>query len=207
MAMREKEWSLIAQHYTWPEVQNLFAVNGASRNLPARYCISPGMTVEVVTRSAFTGERNLMPMRWGFGKTKTNESSTNTMIRIEDIGDLEGYRIASQTRRCIVPVSGFFKKSINGNRYHPQFFTAADGFPILACAALWDVQQNTTECISIYSCAMIVSEQANWTAPYNGRMPIVLHRDYIDPWLDGRLDILRVRPITEEALRRQLSWT
>jgi len=210
MTAREKECGLIAQHFTWNEIQSLLAVSGTTRNLPARYCISPASPVEVVIRSAVTRERNLVPMRWGFvspdWKNKSNKLSVSTMVRIEEATGPKWYQQVAQTRHCIVPVSGFFKKSTNGNGNQLNFFSEANDLPILACAALWDFGQKSTEGVSSNACAMIVSEHSNWSPPCNVPMPILLNADQIDTWLDGRLDVSRLYPVNEESLRKKLSW-
>src|SRR5258707_11538120 len=52
------------QRYTWDEIEDLYGLMGAARNLQAHYNIAPTDTVDVVT-PAHDGTNGLVPMRWG----------------------------------------------------------------------------------------------------------------------------------------------
>jgi putative SOS response-associated peptidase YedK len=103
-----------------------------------RYNICPTQAVGVVTSDA--GRRQYRPMRWGFlphwYKTATG-GSLLINARAETIAEKPAFRAACRERRCLIPATGFYEwtKDGDGNRL-PWYIRPADDAP-LVLAGIW----------------------------------------------------------------------
>lgn len=130
-----------------------------SNDLPEgpRYNICPTQAVGVVT--AGDGQRRYRPMRWGFVPHWYQSPTDGPLLinaRAETVAEKPAFRQACRTRRCLVPVSGFYEwtKDAEGNRL-PWYIRPADGKP-LVLAGIWqdwerEGQQMTS--LAIVTCA------------------------------------------------------
>jgi putative SOS response-associated peptidase YedK len=129
------------QNYTWEEVYAFLKVFGTPRNLRPHYNIAPTTNVDVI-RLDREGRRELVSMRWGlvpyFWKKSLKEVPATFNARAETIAEKPMFRDSFKRRRCIIPASGFFEWTDEVDGKQPHLFTAADGWPILAFAGLWD---------------------------------------------------------------------
>ena len=146
------------QHYTWAEVHAFLSVFGAPANLRPRYNIAPTTSIDVVR--LVEGRRELIQMRWGlipgwWGKSAKEVPSTFN-ARAEGIATKPMFRNAFRTRRCIIPISGFYKWTGEKGDRVPHLFTAADGSPVLGVAGLWDQWRDRTTDEEVLSCTMVV---------------------------------------------------
>jgi putative SOS response-associated peptidase YedK len=129
------------QRYTWSEVLEFMRVFGPDRNLQPRYSIAPTMTVDVI-RLDESGNRELVPMRWGlipaWWVKSLKEIPATFNAHAESVADKPMFRDAFRGKRCIIPASGFYEWTGDKGNKQPHLFTAANGSPILAFAGLWD---------------------------------------------------------------------
>lgn len=120
-------------------VREWFRTYGETPNWPVYYNAAPTTALPVVRQNK-EGNRELALMQWGlvpwFSKDgKTSYSTINA--RAEGVRSNASYRNPFKTRRCIVPVSGYFEWTGPKNDRQPHYFTRADGNP-MAFAGLWD---------------------------------------------------------------------
>jgi putative SOS response-associated peptidase YedK len=94
----------------------------------------------------------------------------------------------------------------------PYFVSAAVG-RVLSFAALWDRWKNPETGEPMTSCTIIVTDANALTRPIHDRMPVVLDKADIGPWLNGEASIELLRPAAEDRLRmwpvipaRQQDW-
>jgi len=196
------------QHYTWAEVHAFLSVIGAPRNLQPHYNIAPTTPVDVIRKTA-EGARELLLMRWGlvpyFHKKSLKEFKLATFnARVETVDKAPSYRDPFKKRRCIIPASGFYEWTGDKKDKQPHLFTAADGSPVLAFAALWDRWTDPETREDLLSCTMIVSDASEWMGPYHDRMPILLEAKDFDAWLDGSLGVEGLKPAAEGALSERM---
>jgi putative SOS response-associated peptidase YedK len=122
-----------------------------------RYNICPTQPVGVVTSDA--GRRRYRPMRWGFlphwYKTPTG-GPLLINARSETIAEKPAFRAACRERRCLIPATGFYEwtRDGDGNRL-PWYIRPADG-ALLVLAGIWqewardDARHDT---VAIVTCA------------------------------------------------------
>ena len=191
------------QRYSWSEIQDLYDLAGAARNLQPHYNIAQTDPVEVV-RPAAVGTAELVSMRWGlipwWWKKTLKEMPASFNARAETVADRPMFRDAFQRHRCIIPASGYYEWLKRPDGRQPYFISAADG-GVLSFAGLWDRWKNPETGEPAISCTIIVTDANALTRPIHDRMPVVLDKADIGPWLSGEGGTELLKPAAEDRLR------
>ena len=141
-------------------------------------------TVQVHTVRSAEGVRTLAPMRWGFlphwYKTPT-DGPLLINARAETIADKPAFRAACRARRCLIPVTGFYEwtKDGDGNRL-PWYIRRADG-DTLAFAGIWQDWARDGE--ALRTCAIVTTAANTKMQAIHHRMPVVLEPADWPLWL------------------------
>ena len=200
----ERMCGRFTQHYTWQQVHEFLSVIGAPLNLQPRYNIAPTTRIDVV-RLDQEGRRELVRMRWGlvpgWWSKGLKEVPATFNARAETVAEKPMFRNAFRQRRCIIPASGFYEWTGEKGSKVPHLFSAADGTPVLAFAALWDRWRDKATGEDVLSATIIVSGASDWMTPYHDRMPVLLTPDLFDAWLKCEAGPDVLRPAAESALR------
>ena len=108
------------------------------RELPDRYNVSTRQHAGVLF--AADGEWRLAPMAWGlvpsWEKEPATKYSTQT-ARLDRAPSSRLFRRAWESRRCVVPLNGYYKWDRTRKPHWPQFIQPLDGLPLYA-AGLWE---------------------------------------------------------------------
>jgi putative SOS response-associated peptidase YedK len=192
------------QRHTWHEVQVLYELpDGPARNLQAHYNVAPTDPVEVA-RPAADAATELVSMRWGlipwWWKKPLKQLPASFNARAETVADKPMFRDAFQRHRCIIPASGYYEWLKRTDGRQPYFISAADG-GVLSFAGLWDRWKNSETGELVTSCTIIVTAANELTQPIHDRMPVVLDRADIRPWLNGEAGTELLKPAAEGRLR------
>jgi putative SOS response-associated peptidase YedK len=172
------------------------------------YNIAPMTFQPVVRHDRDTGERELVPMRWGlvpFWARDANVSHSTINAKAETLTISRTYCEPIKHRRCLVPADGFFEwKKLDAKNKQPFAFALKDG-SMIAFAGIWDRWRDevTSKVLETYS--IITTEPNELMAPIHSRMPAILAaRDY-ERWLAPadpmRLPIDLLRPFDSEQLK------
>jgi putative SOS response-associated peptidase YedK len=174
------------QNYTWRDIHDLYGLTGAARNLQTHYNIAPTDTVDVVRPVA--GGAELVSMRWGlipwWWKKPLKQLPASFNARAESVVDKPMFRDAFKRHRCIIPASGYYEWLKRPDGKQPYFISAADG-GVLSFAGLRDRWKNPKTGEAMTSCTIIVTDANALTRPIHDRMPVVLDKADIRPWLNG----------------------
>lgn len=123
------------------------------------------------------GERRLAPATWGFPST-TGRFLING--RIETAHGRPAFRAAWRERRCVVPADGFYEWTGRARDRRPLRFHPAQG--MLALAGLFEPPEGERG----HPRFVVLTTAANEdVAPIHDRMPVLLSREEIEPWLAG----------------------
>ena len=183
-----------------------------SNDLPdvPNYNVCPTNHVHVV-RDGEAGRR-LVSMRWGFLPHWYKSETDGPLLinaRAETIADKPAFRSACRDRRCLIPATGFYEWTKDGEgKRLPWYFTRADGDPI-AFAGIWqdwgrdEARQST--------CAIVTTAANARVSALHHRMPLVLEPEDWALWLGeegtgaarlmqpGREDVLEWRRVGTEV--------
>jgi putative SOS response-associated peptidase YedK len=119
----------------------------------------------------------------------------HTLIAVMNV-----HNAALKRHRCIIPASGYYEWLKRPDGRQPYFISAADG-GVLGFAGLWDRWKNPETGEPVISCTIIVTNANELTRPIHDRMPVVLDKANIRPWLSGESGTELLRPAAEDRLR------
>lgn len=190
------------QHYIWHDVEALYGLAGAARNLQPHYNIAPTDTVEAVV--AGNGGTQLVPMRWGlvpsWWRRTLRELPATFNARAETVAERPMFRDAFVHHRCIVPASGYYEWRKAPTGRDPFYISAADG-GVLSFAGLWDSWNDPRTGEQMRSCTIVVTAANALTRAVHDRMPVILEAAGFAAWLDGSATSAVLRPAAADRLR------
>ncbi len=165
------------------------------------YNVCPTTQVGVVTSA--DGVRRLRPMRWGFVPRwydKVNGGPLLINARAETIAQKPAFAEACRTRRCLVPVSGFYEwERSEKDKPLPWYVTRQDGAP-LVFGGIWQDWGQGADAVTSFA---ILTTAANAAmAQIHHRLPVILAPDQWALWLGeagkGAATLMKSAP--EDAL-------
>ncbi len=171
--------------YTWKELHRLMRLSAATPELPfqSSYNVAPTQTSPVVLGAAHAREARLM--RWGLVPSWAKDLSFGSRCinaRSEEAASKPAFRAAMKSRRCLVPISGFYEwQKLGDKAKQPWYFTPADG-AIFALAGLWECwgpPDQPTETFTV-----LTGPPNDLLAKIHDRMPCILPPEFWDSWLD-----------------------
>jgi putative SOS response-associated peptidase YedK len=184
---------------------NIFEVTD-SFPLQPRYNISPTQDVAVVRATDY--DRQLAILRWGLipGWAKDLSIGYKTFnARSETVSTKPSFKVAFNSRRCLIPASGFYEWDKIGKSRQPYYISRSDGQPI-AFAGLWEKWIDRQIGEAIESCTILTTSANQTVGRIHDRMPVILEPDDYGLWLDHKVqhgeelsDLFR--PAAENILR------
>lgn len=164
----------VARHFG---VANPIATNAG----PEVYPGTPGLVVREQD-----GQRIMASMTWGFPLRLPTMKPDSKPKPVNNIADLKkGFWVGLARKpqwRCLIPVTGFAEAEGPKGKTTRTWF-GVEGEPIFAWGGLWRVSD---EWGPVYSGAMTDANEA--VRPVHERMPVLLHRDDYETWLNGSFD-------------------
>jgi len=147
-------------------------------NYPPRWNAAPSQELLGIRRNHRNGEVSLDPLRWGLIPNWCNDPTGGRKpinAKCETVQDLPSFRDAYRTRRCIVPVDGFFEwKAIKGQRAkQPYAIAMKDGSPF-GLAGIWENWKDPASGEWIRTFAIITTDSNELVADIHDRMPVIL---------------------------------
>ncbi|MBY2925590.1 SOS response-associated peptidase [Rhizobium leguminosarum] len=126
---------------------------------------------------------------WNFTPSCMRPSQRSpSVIRCEGIAANTRFRPAYQTRRCLIPVSGFFEWDTleTGRRTQPYAIAMKDELPF-ALAGISEIWRHPSG-IDMRNFAVLTCAPNEMMATIHDRMPVILHRNDYDRWLSPEPD-------------------
>ena len=146
-----------------------------------RFNIAPSQKILAVTQ---VGERRALSLLdWGLVPSWSKEAIGLINARAETLEEKPSFSESFQRRRCLIPADGFYEWKKQGKLRQPYFFQLKDETPF-AFAGIWDEWRR--DGVSITSCAIITTTPNELLASIHDRMPVILHPEAHDEWLDAR---------------------
>jgi putative SOS response-associated peptidase YedK len=179
-----------------------FEINEYPSPITPSYNIAPSQGVAAVI--AENGKRKLEMLHWGLIPSWAKDPEIgNKMInaRAETVAEKPSYRKAFKERRCLILADGFYEWQKTDSGKQPFYIRMEDESPF-AFAGLWESWQNGRE---IRSCTIITTSPNEVAAQVHNRMPVILHPEDYEMWLDPDFDereplTTLLRPFPAEAM-------
>jgi putative SOS response-associated peptidase YedK len=150
-----------------------------------RYNIAPTQPVPVIRQHPKEPVRQISLMSWGlipnWARDRSIASSTIN-AKSETAATKPAFRDPLKLRRCLIPADGFYEWKRTSTSKQPYCIEVHDG-ELFAFAGLWDGWKNAEE-QWIRTCSIVTTVPNAITATIHDRMPVILHPDTYDIWLD-----------------------
>lgn len=148
-----------------------------------RYNIAPSQQVAVI-RDKIGGYR-LSMVRWGLIPHWSKDEKTGAKLinaRAETISEKPSFREAFKLRRCLIPASGFYEWTHDGELKRPYFIRMKNS-SVFAMAGIWETWRNPADGKVIETCAIITTEANGVVGKIHNRMPVIIPLESIGLWL------------------------
>jgi putative SOS response-associated peptidase YedK len=144
-------------------------------NYPPRWNAAPSQDLLVIRRNHRTGEVSLDPLRWGLVPNWCNDPQGGRKpinAKCETVHTLPTFRDAYRSRRCIIPVDGFFEwMAIKGQKAkQPYAIAMKDGRPF-GLGGLWENWKDPISGEWAAAPLGFVAVIAGWCVTEVGRQP------------------------------------
>jgi len=132
-------------------------------------------------------------MKWGLVPHWPKDSSgaaSTINARSETAATKPAFRDPLKFRRCLIPADAFYEWSRTGKAKQPYCFEVNDG-QLFAFAGLWDGWKDASG-KWLKTCSILTTTTNAVTSAIHDRMPVVLHPDSYDVWLDPGMTNVQV---------------
>lgn len=123
--------------------------------------------------------------RWGlvpFWAKDLKIGASMINARMETVLEKPAFRQAVKSRRCLVPMDGFYEWKRSDAQKIPYRIQVADT-DIFAVAGLWE-EWHQPEGARVFTFTILTTEANTFMQPIHDRMPVILSREHESLWLD-----------------------
>jgi putative SOS response-associated peptidase YedK len=164
---------------------NRFEIKNRLEKLEARYNVSPGMMMPVITSEK---EKEVSLMRWGLIPFWAKDPKIGYKMinaRAESLMDKPSFRKPLVSQRCLIPTSGFFEWRRLGKDKIPYYIGLKDT-ELFVFAGLFDIWKDA-EGYPLKTFTIITTAPNALVAQIHDRMPVILDKEFEDIWLDKNI--------------------
>jgi len=188
------------------------------------YNVAPTQTVATVVKRHTEPEdestRRVRLMRWGLVPTwakTTDDGGPDTKgpllinARSEKVTSSPAFRSSAKSKRCLVPMDGWYEWQGAKGAKTPFYMYAGDGEPLFMAGlwSTWRPKDAPRDAKPLLSCTIITTDSAGPLSDIHDRMPLTISQRDWDRWLDpdapidegllrghGDLDRIEVREVS-----------
>ncbi len=167
-----------------------------------RYNICPTQPVAAVI--SHEGTRRYGPMRWGLIPRWYKHPTDGPLLfnaRSESIAQKPAFADAARKRRCLIPATGFYEWTKEGEARLPWFIRRTDEAPQVM-AGIWQAWHGPEGAL-VASAAIVTCPAGEDIAHLHERMPVILNPDDWALWLgeQGHGAARLMRPVQAGTLQ------
>ncbi len=173
------------QLLTWQQVHYLYEIPATEVPplLQPRYNGAPTQDF-ALCRMGADGERTAGLLRWGLVPFWAKDISIGSRMinaRAETVHEKPSFRRSFKSRRCLIPVDGWFEWQSQQGGKQPYFLTAADEGP-LSFAGLWESWNKADQRLETFT--IITTDACSELSEIHHRQPAIIQPHDFDFWLD-----------------------
>ncbi|MBW4618925.1 MAG: SOS response-associated peptidase [Cyanosarcina radialis HA8281-LM2] len=153
--------------------------------LSPRYNVAPTQMVGTVIKPEESEKRQFKMLYWGLIPSWSKDKKMGAKLinaRAETVAEKPSFRSAFKRRRCLVVADGFYEWQHLAGKKQPFYIHLPDKQPF-GLAGLWE-HWESAEGEIIESCTIITTAANDLMQPIHDRMPVILHPQDYDLWLD-----------------------
>jgi putative SOS response-associated peptidase YedK len=183
-----------------------------------RYNIAPTQPVSAIAQTTARAgcDREYRIFQWGLIPSWSKDPMIGNRMfnaRSETVAEKPSFRAAFKRRRCLIIADGFYEWRRDGKNKQPFYFqvtpplsssTTQDG-ALFGLAGLWEIWEGGDGSY-LETCTILTTEPNELMEPIHNRMPVIIHPQDYDLWLDPKLEKAEalqhlLRPYESEAMQ------
>ena len=149
--------------------------------------VKPTQSIPVIVGSP--PERRVAAARWSLVPPWSDELKLKFPTfnaRIETAASKPTFKASVKAKRCIVPFDGYYEWLTEGTKKTPYYVHRIDQQPLLL-AGLYSWWRSPTTDDWHLTATILTRESSGQLAPLHDRMPVLLHPDLVDDWLNKEI--------------------
>jgi len=173
-----------AQAIPLKDLIKLFFTDEIKTDIDISYNIAPSQQVAALIKK--DEKRILGDLRWGLIPSWAKDDKIGYKMinaRGETVHEKPSFKKAFQSRRCIIPATGFYEWQKTNDAKQPWYITTKDR-EVMAMAGLYEIWKSP-QGETISSCTIITTEANDTMKPIHNRMPVIISPDSEDQWLSA----------------------
>jgi len=143
-------------------------------------------TMDIYAIAAHEHERVVTSFRWGlvpFWAKDLKIGARAINARIETAAEKPMFRDSFASKRCLIPLDGFYEWERKTTGKLPHYIHSADGSPLPA-AGLWASWRHPETKERVLTCTIVTGTPNAVVAPIHDRMPATVAPENWEAWLD-----------------------
>lgn len=151
-----------------------------------KYNIAPSQPVAAIAQPKDNREYRIF--QWGLVPSWAKDPSIgNRMInaRAETVAEKPSFRAAFKRRRCLILADGFYEWQRAGKQKQPYYIQLKEQAPF-GFAGLWEPWESGDGSY-LETCTILTTEPNELMQSIHNRMPVIVHPQDYDTWLDPEL--------------------
>ncbi len=163
----------IIEHTTRPQAPDV-AEPAPTARIP-RWNVAPTRSLDAVTR-----DRSIVRMHWGIKAPWKGTQPPLINARSESVFDKPSFREHARTRRCILPINGFYEWQRSARQRHAYYIRPCAG-PGLLVAGIWAPPAGSEQPLPAL-CLLTRAADSHFTDIHD-RMPVMLTPTAARRWM------------------------
>lgn len=160
-----------------------FGIDFDPKEIRPNYNVAPTQTMPVIRK--VDGKKKVELMRWGIPRF-IGPGKVKDVFNTRSDKAFHNWKKMTMTQRILIPATGFYEwqKQAGGKR---PFFIHPKDEELFSFAGIWNAWKNEEgKIVNTYS--IITTDPNEEMLDIHNRMPVILHRDNEDAWLDAAND-------------------
>jgi len=162
-----------------------------------RFNVAPTQLVPAIIHDGIANR--LGSLRWGLVPSWAKDEKIGSKMinaRAETVAEKPAFKKLIAHKRCIIPADGFYEWKQGANGKQPMRITLRSG-QLFAMAGLYDTWLSPSG-EKLHTCTIITTEPNKLVAEIHNRMPVILHPEAEQQWLDRKItNVQRLLPLLE----------
>lgn len=173
------------------DISVLFEVDEIHEEFPVtNFNVAPTTNIPIIVEREIEGlpSREIHKSRWGLVPSWAKEIATAPLInaRIESVLEKPSFKESAASKRCIIPVSGYYEWQTVGDTKDPYYIYPEYGMLALAGIYSWwrDPKKTADDPTRwLLTAALLTKESSPSLSFIHNRNPVFLSPDNADAWL------------------------
>ena len=167
--------------------------------------VSPAATTSRQARWSRSWDRKGTVGRWGFvhSNARVPPKVAPTNAKSETILDRLLFADTLLTKRCIIPATGFYEWTSQRGKRLPHFIGLPDR-ALMWFAGISSVWHSGEKAIA--TTAIVTTGPNETMEPIHDRIPVILHPDAYDAWLDTETPLADLRALMVPYSGEMATW-